>query len=70
MWRVRPDMVGRRRLTPVIHLDPFLRGVHLLPVFGGPTFPLKDFSYHYSSDALEAFFDSEYADHQMHEICF
>ncbi|KAF8952643.1 hypothetical protein BDZ97DRAFT_1681013 [Flammula alnicola] len=69
MWRVRPDISGRRRLTTVLHLDSFLRGAHLLPVFGSSFLPV-DFHFSYSLDAFEAYYVSKYADHQMHEICF
>ena len=70
MWKVRPDMRGRQRLTTVIHLDSMLRGAHLLPVFDGPTFLPVDFYYSDTLEAFEAYYVSKYADHQMHEICF
>ncbi len=69
MWRVRPHMVGRRRLTTVIHLESILRGAHLLPAFGGATHLPADFHFSYSLDAFEAYFINKYADNQMYEIC-
>jgi len=69
MWRVRPHMVGRHRLTTVIHLDSVLRGAHLLPVFGGATHLPADFHFSYSLDVFEAYFINKYADNQMYEIC-
>jgi hypothetical protein len=62
-------MVGSRRLTTVVHLDTFLRGAHVLPVFDGTTRLPVDFHYSYSLDAFEAFFINKYADNQMFEIC-
>ena len=69
MWKVRPHMVGRRRLTTVIHLDSLLRGAHLLPVFGGATHLPTNFHFSYSLDAFEAYFINKYADNHMYEIC-
>ena len=34
MWRVKPDVQQHGQFMSVIHLDAFLRGVHLLPIFG------------------------------------
>lgn len=62
-------MVGRHRLRTVIHLDTFLRGAHLLPVFGGATRLPADFHFSYSLDVFEAYFINKYADNQMYEIC-
>jgi hypothetical protein len=69
MWMVRPHFMGRRRLSTVIHLDSFLRGAHLLPVFGGATRLPMDFDFSYSLDAFEAYFINKYADNQMYELC-
>jgi hypothetical protein len=69
MWKVRPHMVGRRRLRTVVHLDTFLRGAHLLPVFDGATRLPVDFHFSYSLGAFEAYFINKYADNQMYEIC-
>jgi hypothetical protein len=62
-------MVGRRRLRTVVHLDTFLRGAHLLPVFDGATRLPVDFHFSYSLGAFEAYFINKYADNQMYEIC-
>ncbi len=69
MWRVRPHMVGRRRLRTVVHLDSFLRGAHLLPAFDGAARLPVNFHFSYSLDSFEAFFINKYADNQMFEIC-
>jgi hypothetical protein len=69
MWKVRPHMVRRCRLTTVIHLDSCLRGAHLLPVFDGATLLPTDFHYTYSLDAFESYYINKYADNQMYEMC-
>jgi len=73
MWRVRPHMVGSgrssQRLVTVVHLDSFLRGVHLLPVFGNRFLP-TDFHFSYSLDVFEAFYVNKYSDHRAHEIIY
>ena len=69
MWMVRPHFMGRRRLSTVIHLDSFLRGAHLLPVFGGAAHLPVDFDSSYSLDTFEAYFINKYADNQMYESC-
>lgn len=69
MWRVRPEMAQGKRVVTVVHLDTFLRGVHLIPIFGDEFIPVG-FSYTDSLDAFEAFYVSKYADHHSHEIIF
>jgi hypothetical protein len=69
MWKVRPHLIGHRRLTTVIHLDSFLRGAHLLPVFRGATHLPVDFHFSYSLDTFEAYFVNKYADYHMYELC-
>ena len=69
MWVVRPDIVHRRRECSVLHLDSFLRGAHLIPVFGAKKVP-QDFHFTYSLDAFPAFYVNKYIDHHAHEIAF
>jgi hypothetical protein len=69
MWRVRPHMQGRHRLMTVVHLDTFLRGAHLLPVFDGATRVPVEFHFSYTLDAFNAYFINKYIDNQMFEMC-
>lgn len=70
MWKVKPDTYRNgHRTTTVLHLDTFLRGVHILPVFGRDLLPF-DFHFSYSLDVFEAYYVNKYADHHAHEICF
>jgi hypothetical protein len=41
MLRVKPDIQWHGWLMSVIHLDAFLRGVHLLPIFGSDFLPIN-----------------------------
>ncbi|KAF8951457.1 hypothetical protein BDZ97DRAFT_1910010 [Flammula alnicola] len=71
MWVVKPEMVGRgnERLVTVVHLHTFLRGAHLIPVYGRRYLPVG-FSHTWSLDAFEAFHVNKYADHHANEIAF
>lgn len=70
MWKIKPDTYRNgARIATVLHLDTFLRGGHLQPVFGRDFLPF-DFHFSYSLDAFEAYYVSKYADHHSHEICF
>ena len=53
----------------VIHLDAFLRGVHLLPVYGSDFLPIN-FKHTQSLDAFQAYYVNHFADHHAHEIIF
>lgn len=69
MWRVEPEFVGQDKDMSVLHLDTFLRGAHLIPIFGPDPLPL-DFRYSYSLDAFKAFYVNKYIDHHANEIVF
>ncbi|KAF8798346.1 hypothetical protein BYT27DRAFT_7123186 [Phlegmacium glaucopus] len=69
MWRVRPDIRHQQRLVGVVHLDSFLRGAHLLPIFGADFLPLN-FDHTLSLDAFAGYYVNHFADHHMHEIVF
>ncbi|KAJ7070469.1 hypothetical protein C8F01DRAFT_1206314 [Mycena amicta] len=69
MWIVEPEMEGQRRLVTVVHLDSFLRGAHLIPVFGEAHLPI-DFKHTYSLDVFNAYHVNKYADHHANEIAF
>lgn len=70
MWKVKleRDRCGRRMVT-VLHLDSFLRGAHLIPVYGDDFIPIG-FQFSNSLDAFATFFVNKYADHHAHEIAF
>lgn len=70
MWKVRPedDRCGGRVIS-VLHLDSFLRGAHLIPVYGEDFIPVG-FKHTDSLDAFAAFYVNKYADHHAHEIAF
>jgi hypothetical protein len=69
MWKVRPDIRQSQRWCSVIHLDAFLRGAHLLPIFGHKFLP-TNFDYSYSLDAFAGYYVNHFADHHSHEIIF
>ena len=69
MWVVRPDMMGGIPDRSVLHLDSFLHGAHLIPVYGDEVLPI-DFHYSYSLDAFKAFYVNKFIDHHTHEIVF
>jgi hypothetical protein len=67
MWKVKPEFRGNERDISILHLDTFLRGAHLLPVFGTRPLPV-DFHFSYSLDAFRTYFVNKYIDHHAHEI--
>ena len=69
MWKVRPDIRQGQRLCSVIHLESFLRGAHLLPIFGENFLPIN-FDYSDSLDAFAGYYVNHFADHHSHEIIF
>jgi hypothetical protein len=69
LWIVRPEITHGRRDQSVLHLDSFLRGAHLIPVYGTEKLPV-DFDYSYSLDAFGAFYVNKYIDHHANEIAF
>jgi hypothetical protein len=69
MWKVSPDFRQHECLCSVVHLDTFIRGPHLLPVFCTQTLPLN-FDYTHSLDAFSAYYVNHFADHHAHETIF
>ncbi|KAJ7159339.1 hypothetical protein C8R43DRAFT_881825, partial [Mycena crocata] len=64
MWMVEPEVRrnrGRDTVTTVVHLDSFLRGAHLIPVYGSK-FLQSGFRHTWSLDTFEAFFVNKYID--------
>lgn len=69
MWVVKPEVVHGEEEISILHLDTFLRGAHLLPIFGHCQLPI-DFHYTYSLDLFPSFYVNKFADHHSHEICY
>ena len=69
LWVIRPDITRGKRDRTVLHLDAFLRGAHLIPVYGSQKLPI-DFHYSYSLDAFEAYYVNKYIDHHANEAVF
>lgn len=69
LWKVKPDMTHGERDMSVLHLDTFLRGAHLLPVFGSRPIP-HNFHYSYTLDSFQSYFVNKYIDHASHEMVF
>lgn len=69
MWIVRPDCTRGSRDKSVVHLDSFLRGAHLIPVYDKLRLPLN-FKHSYSLDAFKAYYVNKYIDHHAYEIAF
>ena len=67
MWKVKPEFRGNERDISILHLDTFLCGAHLLPVFGTRSLPVY-FHFLYSLDAFWTYFVNKYIDHHAHEI--
>lgn len=66
MWVVQPEMQGQHHFTSVVHIDSFIRGVHLIPVYNGVKMP-RNFHFSYSLDAFKAFYLNRFADYHTHE---
>ena len=69
MWVVHPDMSNGSRDRSVLHMDSFLRGAHLIPVFGDRELPL-DLHFTDSLHTFEGYYVNKYIDHHAHEIIF
>ena len=69
LWMVRPDTTRGNRDRTVLHIDSFLRGAHLIPVYGGQKLP-TNFHYSYSLDTFEAYYINKYIDHHANEMVF
>jgi len=69
MWKVKPEYTGNSRDMSVLHLDTFLRGAHLLPVFGTTRIPVG-FHYSASLDVFKSYYVNKYIDHLAHEMAY
>ena len=69
MWVVHPDVSHRSQDRTVLHLDSFLRGAHLIPIFGNNELPL-DLHFTDSLNAFEQYYVNKYIDHHAHKIIF
>ncbi|KAJ6615952.1 hypothetical protein B0H10DRAFT_2039074 [Mycena sp. CBHHK59/15] len=72
MWMVEPELRRTRAqepVTTVVHLDVFLRGAHLIPVYGS-RYLQPGFRHTWSLDAFQAFFVNKYIDAHANEIAY
>jgi len=72
MWIVKPEMIGSGQISAsVIPIDSILRGVHLIPAFGGSALPQDNLVGPSNAlDLFDAFYVNKYVDHHSHEILF
>lgn len=66
MWIVEPEILDRKRVTGLVHIDSIVRAVHLMPVFRHLQMP-HDFHFSYSLDAFTCFYVNKYVDYHSHE---
>ena len=69
LWIVRPDCTRGTRDKSVLHLDSFLRGAHLVPVYKNLRLP-PDFKHFYSLEVFNEFYVNKYIDYHAYEIAF
>lgn len=70
MWIVEAELdVNNERLCSVLHLDSFVRGAHLVPVYGSRYLPI-DFLHVWSLDAFEVYHVNKFIDYNANEIAF
>ena len=70
LWMVEPEMTHSDHDMSVLHLDTFLHGAHLLPLFDGH-WPLPhNFHWSYTLDAFHTYFVNKYINHASHEMVF
>jgi hypothetical protein len=69
MWIVQPDCTRGSRDKSVLHLDSFLRGAHLIPVYTKQSLPL-DFKHYDTLDVFNSYYVNKYIDHHAYEIAF
>ena len=70
MWIVEPELDQHGgRLRSVLHLDSFVRGAHLIPVYGSSFLPIN-FLHVWSLDTFEAFHVNNFIDYHANEIIF
>jgi hypothetical protein len=69
MWIVQPDCTHGSRNKSVLHLDSFLCGAHLVPVYTDLRLP-PNFKHYDSLDVFKAFYVNKYIDYHAYEIAF
>lgn len=70
MWVVQPELDNcGDQLYSVLHLDSFICGAHLIPVYGSDFIPVK-FCHILSLDAFDAFHVNKFIDYHANEIIF
>ena len=70
MWIVEPELdMDKERLRSVLHLDSFVRGAHLIPVYGSQYLPIN-FRHVWSLDVFDAYHVNKFIDYHANEIAF
>ena len=69
MWTVHPDCTCSSQDKSVLHLDSFLHGAHLIPIYNNLRLSLN-FKHFYSLDVFKAYYVNKYVDHHAYEITF
>jgi hypothetical protein len=69
LWIVHPDCTRGSRDKSVLHLDSFLHGAHLIPVYNNLRLP-PDFKHFYSLDVFNAYYVNKYIDYHTYEIAY
>ena len=69
LWVVHPNVTQGKQDKSILHLDSFLRGVHLI-LKDGTQRLLVDFHFSYSLDVFEVYYVNKYINHYANEIIF
>ena len=69
LWVVHPDVSYRLWDRTVLHLDLFLHGMPLIPVYENHALPL-DLQSTDSLNVFKAYYVNKYINHHAHEIIF
>ena len=69
LWKVKLDMTHGEHNMSMLHLDMFLCGAHLLPVFGDHPLP-QNFHNSFTLDLFHTYFVNNFIDHASHEMVF
>jgi hypothetical protein len=70
MWTVEPKLdVDNKRLCSILHLDSFVCGAHIIPVYGSHYLPIN-FIHTWSLDAFDSYHVNHFIDYHANEIMF
>jgi hypothetical protein len=70
MWVVEPETIAGRKPLQIIHLEPIVRGSHLLPEFGEGGFLEEEFLFIDTLDAFKTFHGNSYIDHHAYHFLY